>query len=299
METGRRSEPRVERPVDEVALARQRRRLGAGPVPWLHDEVSRRMAERLPFIRLKPDRVLVSGPSPADSVGRLREAYPRARIDAVRPAGADAKDASRRWWSLRRDAAAPDAWVHAAQVAPASAQLLWSNLELHWADDLPGEFERWKRALGEGGFLMFATLGPGSLIPLADLYRRQGWGEAFAPFVDMHDLGDMLVKAGFADPVMDQETLQLSWPGPGELLREMRSLGGNAAPGRHPGLRTPGWRTRLERALAALAGPDGRPALPVEVVYGHAFVAAPRRAPSGESRVPLDALRASLRQRRN
>lgn len=299
MDSGRRSEPLVERPVDAVALMRQRLRLAGGEVPWLHDEVARRMADRLPLIRLSPSKVLVRGPTPADSVARLRTAYPRARIDAVRPPGSTAVAGQRRWWQLRRTQGSPDAWVDAPSVPAQAAQMLWSNLELHWTDDLPTEIERWKRSLVEGGFLMFSTFGPGSLAPLAEVYRRAGWGAPFAPFVDMHDLGDMLVRAGFADPVMDQETLSLSWPGPTELLRELRGVGGNAAQGRFTGLRTPRWHARLVEALGAqAAGRDGRPTLPIEVVYGHAFVVAPRPRSSGETQVPVETLRAALRQRR-
>ena len=96
---------------------------------------------------------------------------------------------------------------------------------------------------------MFSTFGPDTLAELRALYRELGWAAPAQAFVDMHDLGDMLVHAGFADPVMDQEHLTLHWPGPRELLAELRSLGGNLNPARHRGLRTPRWRSRLEAAL--------------------------------------------------
>ena len=67
----------------------------------------------------------------------------------------------------------------------------------------------------------------------------------------MHDLGDMLVEAGFADPVMDQETITLTWPSGEALLAELRQLGGNVDPRRFAGLRTPRWRSRLAEALEA------------------------------------------------
>jgi malonyl-CoA O-methyltransferase len=92
----------------------------------------------------------------------------------------------------------------------------------------------------------------------------------------MHDLGDMLVEAGFADPVMDQEVLTLNWADGGALLAELRGLGGNVHPQRQAGLRTPRWHKGLQQALGELAGADGRPALEFEIVYGHAFKPAPR-----------------------
>jgi malonyl-CoA O-methyltransferase len=111
----------------------------------------------------------------------------------------------------------------------------------------------------------------------------------------MHDLGDMLVAAGFADPVLDQETLALSWPSADALLLELRQIGGNAAPDRFAGLRTPAWRRRLARALGERAAADGRITLSFEVAYGHGFKAAPRLG-SGEVAVSLDDMRAMVRR---
>jgi malonyl-CoA O-methyltransferase len=115
----------------------------------------------------------------------------------------------------------------------------------------------------------------------------------------MHDWGDMLVQTGFAEPVMDMERLTLTWADADALLAELRTLGGNAAAGRRAGLRTPRWRDALCREIAALAGPDGRPALSFEIVYGHAFKPAPRVAmPARETTVSVEALRRTARDRR-
>jgi malonyl-CoA O-methyltransferase len=111
----------------------------------------------------------------------------------------------------------------------------------------------------------------------------------------MHDFGDMLVHAGFADPVMDQETLTLRWSSPRALLTELRAMGGNTAPDRAPGLRTPRWRDRLERELESLAAPDGTLGLSFEVAYGHAFKAAPRLRAGEATTVSLDDMRAMVR----
>ena len=153
---------------------------------------------------------------------------------------------------------------------------------------------QWQRALAVGGFLMFSTLGPGSLPELRATYREQGWGEPMLPFIDMHDLGDMLVHAGFADPVMDQELVTLTWPDSEALLRELHGLGANVSPRRHAGLRTPRWRRRLLAALAEQAV-DGRPHLTFELVYGHAFKAAPRARVQAQTSLSLDDMRSMIR----
>jgi malonyl-CoA O-methyltransferase len=114
----------------------------------------------------------------------------------------------------------------------------------------------------------------------------------------MHDLGDMLVHAGFAEPVLDQETLTLRWKDADTLLAELRLLGGNAAPDRFRGLRTPAWRRRLLAALAERSAADGSIGLSVEVAYGHGFKAAPRLRADEPVAVSLADMRAMVRRPR-
>jgi malonyl-CoA O-methyltransferase len=114
----------------------------------------------------------------------------------------------------------------------------------------------------------------------------------------MHDLGDMLLHAGFADPVMDQEEITLTWPTAEAALAELRGLGGNVALNRAEGLRTPRWRGRLLDDLQARCARDGRVALDFEIVYGHAFRAAPKPQLAAETMISLDAMRLMARARR-
>ena len=281
------------RPVDSRALDHQWRRLRRAPQPpWLHAEAARRMAERLPVIKSRPQVVLDWWAGTGASAEVLAKAYPQARRIAVE---VDAPVATP-WWSPRR-------WAGPAAVAeralePGGAQLVWANMMLHGCADPEAVFAQWHRALAVDGFLMFSTLGPGTLEALSALYRRAGWPPPFAPFVDMHDLGDQLVHAGFADPVMDQETVTLTWADAGAALAELRTLGGNVDLARHAGLRTPRWRQRLLDALAATAGADGRPALAFELVYGHAFRPTPRPRVGGETSIDLADMRTMVKHGR-
>jgi malonyl-CoA O-methyltransferase len=277
------------RAVDDAALARIRRRLAAAPQPpWLHAEAARRMAERLAILRRAPQRVLDWY---GDDAGALRAACPTATLTAVDPGDVPLPPAVRPWW--RRWRSAP-ARTPAAQLAPGAADLLWANMGLHWRADPLAEMRRWHAALAVDGVLMFTTLGPGSLAALRRAHAAQGWGPPMAALVDMHDLGDMLVEAGFADPVMDQEVLTLSWADAGAMLAELRGWGGNADPARFAGLRTPRWRAALQAQLAA--GAD-RPALEVELVYGHAIRPVPRVRVQARTEVGVDELRSILRHR--
>jgi malonyl-CoA O-methyltransferase len=114
----------------------------------------------------------------------------------------------------------------------------------------------------------------------------------------MHDLGDMMMQAGFADPVMDQETLTLRYASAQAALDELRTLGGNTSPDRMQGLRTPRWRRLLERELDALRGADGKLGLSFEVAYGHAFKVAPRLRVGEATTVSLEDMRAMVRSGR-
>jgi malonyl-CoA O-methyltransferase len=157
---------------------------------------------------------------------------------------------------------------------------------------------RWHALLDVDGVAVFSCLGPDTLRELRALYAASGWPAPTPTFIDMHDLGDMLVFAGFADPVLDQETLNLRWKNGEALLAELRQLGGNTSPERCRGLRTPRWRRRLLDALAERADADGSIGLSVEVAYGHGFKPAPRLGTGGPVAVSLDEMRAMVRRPR-
>ncbi len=291
------------RGLDAVAVGATLRRLARLPEPpWLHREIARRMAERLDIVRLRPRRVIdwwgwlgAGGPW-------LERAYPDAQRVVVEPTAAlrarSAAALARPWYSPKRwQSSAPRVLDEREAPADAGAQLVWSNMVLHAISDPPALFARWQRALAVDGFVMFSCLGPGSLSELRALYARLGWGVPTPNFIDMHDLGDMLVQAGFADPVMDQETLALQWRDADALLAELRGMGGNASPQRFAGLRTPRWAKQLHAGLQQLGDAQGRIALSFEVVYGHAFRAAPRARVAAETHVPLADMREWVRGR--
>jgi malonyl-CoA O-methyltransferase len=285
--------------IDPVAARRWAR---AAPTrsPWLHEEVGRRMAERLEWIRLQPqawaDWQPVRGGLRAHEL--VAQRYPRAACWVVEH---DAKHASaaklllaRPWWNLR----APP--VRHEDVPGGGVQMLWANMALHMAGDPQALLREWHRALAVDGFLMFSCLGPDTLRELRTLYAQLGWPPPAHEFTDMHDWGDMLVQAGFAEPVMDMERVTLTWETPRRLLDELRELGANLNRGRFPALRGRGFRRELEAQVARqLRHGDGRLALTFEIVYGHAVRPAPRVRLAGESAVPLADMQALLRAGKN
>jgi malonyl-CoA O-methyltransferase len=272
----------------------------AQQTPWLHEEAARRMAERLAWIKRQPEQVLDWSGAAGSCRDVLAAAYPKSQLLQVVEAGEsiDSTAATPWWRRWGRAGSAPKA-VAADAVPHGSAALVWSNMRLHFAPDPLPMLRSWRQALAPDGFLMFSTLGPGSLGVLRGLYERQGWGPAHAPFVDMHDLGDMLVETGFAEPVMDQETLTLSYASPEALLAELRGFGSNFAATRTAGLRGRRWRQTLMARLAEHADASGRIALQIELVYGHAFRAAdagPRV--EAHTQIGLDEMKLMLRHPR-
>jgi malonyl-CoA O-methyltransferase len=132
--------------------------------------------------------------------------------------------------------------------------------------------------LAPEGLLMFSTLGPDTLKEL-----RAAAGDARVHrFADMHDLGDWLVAAGFAAPVMDMETLTLAYRDAPALLADLRASGQtNARADRARGLAG----KRLRAAFAPLSN-----RATFEVVYGHAWKGVPRKSADGRSIVQFDRL---------
>lgn len=294
-----------------LALRRQRARLAGLPAaPWLHREVAARLAAKLEPIRLEPKSWIDWSAFLGDGADLVAARYPQARRWVVEPDAAlaarslEARAASQSGgWLARLTRGRPQVFTEPVPVAsapwfPDGAQMLWANMTLHGAADLPTMMGAWHKHLAVGGFLMCSGLGPDTARELRALYREAGWPLPTVDFIDMHDLGDELVRAGFADPVMDMERITLTWATPQAMLDELRSWGGNVAQGRFSGLRTRAWRQGLLDLIARqLTRQDGRIGLTVEVVYGHAMKPEPRLALAPETRVSLDDMRRMVRKK--
>lgn len=295
-------------PPDPAALRRGLARLAAqAEVPWLHAEAARRMGGKLELIRTRPARVLEWWAWSGAGGQVLRQAYPQSSMTAAEPTpGLLGRHSSRESrpsrWPVRWARALASRTIPAvldADVPAASADLLWANMVLHAVDDPAALMARWRDALAIDGMLMFSCLGPDTARELQALYRRLGWPPPRHDLQDMHDIGDQLVHAGFADPVMDMERLTLTWRDAAAMLREVHGWGGNAHPGRFAGLRTPRWRDGLLRELESLRRPDGTLALTVELIYGHAVRPVPRARMQAQTTVSLDDMRAMTRAGRS
>ena len=264
--------------------------------PWLHEEVGRRMAERLPWIKLQPHSWLNWAPlvGGEQSHAALLKTYPEARacLDGPGAAEALARWAPARGWNPFRRG------PKLQQAQPGdTVDMVWANMSLHAESEPAARLDDWFARLNTDGFLMFTCLGPDSLRELRAVHQRRGWPEPSLPFVDMHDWGDRLVGAGFAEPVMDMERIVLTYSDGAALIDELRGLGRNQHPQRFGSLRSRAWGQRYREALVQELprSEDGRLQLTFEVVYGHAFKPRPRVKPGEASAISLDDMRAMLR----
>lgn len=257
-------------------------------------EVDRRMQERLDYVKVTPTRIVDLGCSRGGSFAGLTARYPEAQLlgldisPAMLDTGRAPRAAWQRWLGLGK-ATGPHRLAADAAHLPLqakSASLVWSNLLLHWLDDpLPALAEA-HRVLEVGGLLMFSTLGPDSLKEL-----RTAFADGYAHtqrFIDMHDLGDMLVGCGFADPVMDMEVITLTYDDIDALFAELRAAGsGCAMKARRHGLTGRGSLQAARAAYEAMRQ-DGKLPASFEVVYGHAWKAEPKKSADGRAIVRFD-----------
>ena len=284
--------------LDPTAVARWQH-IAPLTSPWLHEEVASRMLDRLQWIKLQPQAWAHWGAvrGGLKNHQKLAEKYPKsvcfiAETQQIR-AQAAIKNIAVKWWQ-------PSGWFGPAarfdMPPPPSVDMLWANMALHEAADPQALLAEWHSALKVGGFLMFSCLGPDTAIELRELYQKLGWPPAGHDLTDMHDWGDMLVAAGFAEPVMDMERITLTFETPERLLQELKGLGRNFHPARFAGLRGRQWRAQLEGELAnhLKAGPDGRLNLTFEVIYGHALKPLPKVRISELSSVSVRDMRSML-----
>lgn len=276
--------------LDPIALQRQQRRLlAAGATPWLNQMLAARLAERLDWIKAPVQQALLWQGLYGGGGEALRKRYPQAELLAVEDSAIPLLERRRRFWQ-RRD------WRPPEQLENGRAQLLWAPLSLHAVPNLRTLLARWHELLAVDGFLMASGFGPDSFVELRRLYAEAGFGPLAPAWVDLHDLGDLLVESGFAEPVMDQERLTLTWGDADALWRDLAALGGNLHRERFAGLRTPRWRQRWAAALEHLRDADGRIALSLEFVGAHAIKPLPKLRVQAETRVSLDRLRDELRK---
>lgn len=243
------------------------------------------MIRRLDWVAFTPDSVLDLGCGTGHGAAALAARWPGARVIALDASSAMLGEAARREPPARIERLLADA--EAIPLPDASVDLVFSNLLLPWCEDIDAVFGEVARILRPRGLFTFTTFGPDTLVELRAAWRAAGGGTPAHPFTDMHDLGDGLMRAGFAEPVLDVSRFKLTYPDVVTLLRDLRATGSQAATtGRARGLTGRGRLRALEQAYEASRGGGVLPASH-EVVFGQAWGATNRGNESDEVVFPV------------
>jgi malonyl-CoA O-methyltransferase len=251
----------------------------------LHREVGDRLLERLDFMKLQPGRVLDVGSGTGYGLAHLRARYTEAECCALDVApgmlhAARARLPEPGWAQRALQRLKPHASrlthlmcadMERLPIVANSMNIVWSSLALQWANDLEATLRGFHRVLAPGGLLIFSTFGPDTLKELRAAFAAIDDAPHVNQFIDLHDVGDMLIHAGFASPVMEMEMLTLTYADLKTLMRDLKGMGAhNAASSRRRGLLGKSAWSRLEQAYEAQRR-EGRLPATFEVIYGHAW----------------------------
>ena len=238
----------------------------------LHEELVNRLLQRLQYIRHQPETIIDIGCGTGKGVRGLQMAYPRARVCATDIAYEMLLQArsSFRLLSKKRLVSAD---MEQLPFATQAFDLVFSSLAMHWSNDLGATLREFARVSKPGALLMFSSFGPGTLVELADSWQEIDAYPHVHQFVDMHDVGDAMLAAGFAQPVVDAETIRMEYRDFRSLLDDLRNIGAsNADVSRRRGLMTPKTLSKLEKSYRQRGYDNNKFVASYEIVYGHAWL---------------------------
>jgi malonyl-CoA O-methyltransferase len=251
----------------------------------LQTEVRARLLARLQYLKLEPapQIILDAGCGTGHGARELKKRFPRARVLALDIATGMLREAGRNqgWWR-RFDRVCADA--ERMPLADASVDLIFSNLMLQWCAEPDAVFHEFKRVLKPRGLFTFSTLGPDTLMELRAAWAAVDERTHVSRFLDMHDIGDALVRARLAEPVLDVERFTLTYDTAIALMHDLKAIGAqNATAGRPTGLTGRAAFAAVTQAYERFRS-EGRLPATYEVVLGQAWGAIPRQS---EVRVPI------------
>jgi malonyl-CoA O-methyltransferase len=237
----------------------------------LQEEVLDRLLQRLQYIRHQPATILDIGCGTGRGIRGLQKTYSSARLIGTDIAW-EMLQQSRGNFAFLSKKRLVNADMEQLPFSNQSFDLLFSSLALQWSNDLPATFRELARIARPGAMLLFSSFGPGTLRELGASWEALDPHPHVHRFVDMHDVGDALLAAGFSQPVVDAEIIRMEYDGFRPLLDDLKNIGAsNADVGRRRGLMTPGQFKRLEQSYRDHGFDNGKFVASYEVVYGHAW----------------------------
>ncbi len=237
----------------------------------LQAEIISRLLGRLDFMKVNPELVVDLGCGTGKAIGKLQKKYPKSTVLGLDIADKMLVLAKKQFglfgrkWLINAD-------MEHLPLKEDSVDLLFSSLALQWSNDLKRSFSEFKRVGRKGGLLMFTTFGVDTLKELRESWSRLDSSPHVHHFMDMHDLGDLMLSAGLSEVVMDREMMTVEFRSFIDLMRDLKSIGAtNASSTRSRGLLTTGKLNELEKIYKEIAFQNGCYKATYEVVYGHAW----------------------------
>ena len=274
----------------------ERASAGYDEASMLQREVNDRMLSRLDYIKCNPRTILDAGSGTGYGGRKLENRYPDSGIIALDLALAmhyQARPTAPSWWrqmfSIQKNTTnyvCGD--IEQLPIRDSSIGMIWSNLSLQWCNNIEQTFSEMHRVLQPEGLLMFSTFGPDTLHELRQAFLAMDDNSHVNHFIDMHDIGDILVHNGFSMPVMDMEYITLTYDDVISVMRELKAMGAhNVLQDRKRGLTGKvGWGKVLKNYEAFRK--DGKLPATFELVYGHAWKLESRKSIDDQKIIEFD-----------
>ena len=257
-------------------------------------EIGKRLFERLDYLNMQPRYVLDLGCGTGFFSKQLKQRYPKAQIvglDLAEMMLNQAKGSQsflNKWPLVQAD-------MMSLPFPSGLFDLVFANQTIHWASPLPDAMQEISRVMKVEGCLMLSTLGPDTFRELREAWATVHDYAHINAFMDMHDLGDVLLAEQFVDPVVDMEMLTVHYETLPKLLHALKAQGvRNIHSSRNPGLTGRLAFQTFAAAMAKFCTDSGRFPLTYEIIYGHAWKGATHRTSGGtEAFIPVSQLRRS------
>lgn len=251
----------------------------------LQKNVREEMLDRLDLVNIKPQAILDAGCGTGHGSFALHKRFPDAHVVSLDLALGMLEQtyaqqpALQRWLTQltgKKNLVCAD--IESLPLADHSVDMVWSNLAIQWCNDLDQAFAEIKRVLKPNGLVMFSTFGPDTLKELRIASAQDDTTTHVSRFIDMHDIGDAMTRAGFSAPVLDVEHFTLTYDDVKSVMRDLKSIGAhNATAGRARGLVGKGFLQQLATRYEQFRQQDGKLPATFEVVYGHAWAPSQRQ----------------------
>lgn len=254
----------------DIRLAFDRAATSYDEAAVLQHEIAHRLDEHLDFVRIKPKVILDLGAGTGHCTQLLKKRYPRAQLIALDISEKMLQKIHPKGWLHKETRVCAD--VEQLPFAAKSVDLIFSNLALAWSSELPAAIEEIHRVLRPGGLFLFSTLGPETLKELRLSWREVNQDVHVHPFIDMHNIGDLLLHTTFADPVMEMEFLILTYNDINKLFHDLKATGfHNIDSLRTKNLLGKNQFQNFLKAYETFRHDDGILPATFEIIYGHAW----------------------------